>query len=92
MLPRSDIEAIVRPTSLYIIYSTVSVQHTNLLPENASQKVPFSQKSVSYISDHLAMLMVLWLCNHHTIYYHIDIICKNDTKQVQQLLYHDIYC
>ena len=37
MPPRSDIEAIDRPTVLYILYSTISAQQTTLLPENASQ-------------------------------------------------------
>ena len=36
MLPRSDIEAIDRPTVLSILYSMISVQQMNLLPENAS--------------------------------------------------------
>ena len=35
--PRSYIETTDRPTVLYAPYSTVSVQQTNLLPENASQ-------------------------------------------------------
>ena len=37
MPPRLDTEAIDRPTVLYILYSMISVQQTNLLPENASQ-------------------------------------------------------
>ena len=45
MLPRSDIEAIDRPTVLYILYSTISAQQTNLLPENASQHDTIFPKS-----------------------------------------------
>ena len=37
MPTRSDIEARDRPTVLYILYSTISVQQTKLLPEKASQ-------------------------------------------------------
>ena len=33
---RSYIEAMDRPTVLYILYTTVSAQQTNLLAENAS--------------------------------------------------------
>ena len=45
MPPRSDIEAIDQPTVLYILYSTISAQQTNLLPENAShQRRHFSDK------------------------------------------------
>ena len=42
---RSDIEAIDRPTVLYILYSTISAQQTNLLPENASQNDTIFPKS-----------------------------------------------
>ena len=45
MLPRSDIEAIDRPTVLSILYSTISAQQTNLLPENASQNDAIFPKS-----------------------------------------------
>ena len=45
MLPRSDISAIDRPTVLYILYSTISGQQTNLLPEKASQNDAIFLKS-----------------------------------------------
>ena len=72
MPPRSDIEAIDRPTVLSILYSMVSVQQTNLLHENAFQNDTFFPKSQYgiYISDYLAMLKFLWLSNHHTTYTH----------------------
>ena len=45
MPPRSYIEVMDRPTILYILYTMVSVQQTNLLPENASQNdAIFAQK------------------------------------------------
>ena len=50
MLTRSDVEAIDRPTVLYILYSTMSAQQMNLLPENASKTMPFSPKvNMAYI-------------------------------------------
>ena len=45
MPPRSYIEAMDQPTVLYILYTMVSGQQTNLLPKNASQNdVIFAQK------------------------------------------------
>ena len=37
MSSRSYIEAMDRPTVLYILYTMVSAQQTNFLPKNASQ-------------------------------------------------------
>ena len=45
MPPRSDIEAIDRPTVLYILYSMISAQQTNLLPENGSKNDAVFPKS-----------------------------------------------
>ena len=45
MPPRSYIEAMDRPTILYILYTMVSAQQTNLLPKNALQNdAIFAQK------------------------------------------------
>ena len=45
MPPRSYIEAMDRPTELYIIYTMVSGQQTNLLPKKASRNdAIFAQK------------------------------------------------
>ena len=45
MLPRSYIEAMDRPTVLYILYTMVSAQQTNVLPKNASRNdAIFAQK------------------------------------------------
>ena len=45
MPPRSYIEGMDRPTVLYILYTMVSVQQANLLPENASRNdAIFAQK------------------------------------------------
>ena len=47
---RLYMEAIDRPTILYILYSTVSVQQTNLLPDNASQNdTIFPNVYIAYI-------------------------------------------
>ena len=42
---RSDIEAIDRPTVLYILYSAISAQQMNPLPEYASQNDAIFPKS-----------------------------------------------
>ena len=48
--PRLDIEAIDRPTVLYILYSTMSAQQMNLLPENAFQNdAIFPKVDMAYI-------------------------------------------
>ena len=45
MPPRLYIEAMDRPTVLYILYTMVSAQQTNLLPKNASRNdTIFAQK------------------------------------------------
>ena len=45
MPPRLYIEAMDLPTVLYILYTIVSAQQTNLLPKNASQNdAIFAQK------------------------------------------------
>ena len=45
MPPRSYIEAMDRPTVLYILYTMVSAQQMNLLPKNASRNdAIFAQK------------------------------------------------
>ena len=69
MPPRLYIEAMDRPTVLYILYTMVSAQQMNLLPKNASQNdAVFAPKSILDICDHFTILKFLWLCNHHGIY------------------------
>ena len=69
MPPRSYIEAMDRSTVLYILYTIVSAQQTNLLPKSASRNdAIFAQKVCQiYICDHFAILNFLWLRNHHGI-------------------------
>ena len=68
MPPRSYIEAMDRPTVLYILYTMVSAQQTNLLPKNASRNdAIFAQKvyriyatTLQYLSSYgCAITMVL---------------------------------
>ena len=50
MPPRSYIEAMDRPTVLYILYTMMSAQQTNLLPRNVSQNVTIlPKKDIGYI-------------------------------------------
>ena len=50
ILPKLYREAIDRPTVLYILYSTVSAQQMNLLPENTyyNDSIIPRQKSISH--------------------------------------------
>ena len=71
MPPRSYIEAMDRPTVIYILYTMVSAQQTNLLPKNASRNDAFFAQKVypsGCICDHFAILKFLWLRNHHGLY------------------------
>ena len=70
MPPRSYIEAMDRPTVLYILHTMVSAQQTNLLPKNALRNdAIFAQKVYRiYVCDHFAILKFLWLRNHHGTY------------------------
>ena len=69
MPPRSYIEAMDRPTVLYILYTMVSAQQTNLLPKNASRNDAIFAPKVYriIICDHFAILKFLWLRNHHVV-------------------------
>ena len=50
MPPRSDIEIIDLPTVLSVLYSAISVQQMNLLPENTSQNdAIFLKVEMAYI-------------------------------------------
>ena len=73
MSPRSYIEAMDRPTILYILYTMVSAQQTNLLPKNALRNdAIFAQKvyqiyetTLQYLSSYgCAITMVcISICN-----------------------------
>ena len=78
MPPRLYIEAMDRPTVLYIIYTMVSAQQTNLWPKNALRNgVIFAQKvyqiyatTSQYLSSYgCAITMVYIYYMHHICTY-----------------------
>ena len=76
---------------LYIIYSTVSVQQTNLLPANASQIKPFSTKVyiTLYWTTSQYVSCYIWLCNHCTIpvlYSAFGVGCSDKTFAISNQL------
>ena len=76
MLPRSDIEAMDRPTVLYVIYRMVSLQQANLSfcvrRQNIFKTLLFyTRRSIPLIQDFVAIHNFLWLHNHHTLYINI---------------------
>ena len=60
MLPRLYIEATERPS---VLHTTVSVQQTNLLPENNSQTTPFCPRLIftEVLSTEVNMLQRLYV-------------------------------
>ena len=74
-----------QPTILCILYTMVSAQQTNLLPENASRNdAIFAKKYIGYgicidICDHFAILKFLWLRNHHGLYRFNIILCDSNS-------------
>ena len=92
MPPRSYIEAMDRPTVLYILYTMVSVQQTNLLYKNASRNdAIFAQKvyriyatTSQYLSSYgCAITMVyIYIYIYNNTYSH----CSIDFVQIT--LYH----
>ena len=76
MLPRSYIEGMDRPTVLYILYTMVSVQQTNLLPKNALQNdAIFAQKvyriyatTSQYLSSYGCAITIVYIYNYIYIY------------------------
>ena len=62
MPPRSYIEAIDRPTVLYILYSTIGAQQTNLLPENTSENDAIFPKSRYGIYQTTSQCLISYGC------------------------------
>ena len=79
MPPRSYIEAMDRPTVLYILYTMVSVQQTNLLPKNASRNnAIFAQKvyriyaaTSQYLSSYGCAITMVYIFIYIYIYIRI---------------------
>ena len=73
MLPRSYIEAMDRPTVLYILYTMVSAQQTNLLPKKALQNdAIFAQKvyriyatTLQYLSSYGCAITMVYIYIYH---------------------------
>ena len=72
MPPRSYIEAMDWPTVLYILYTMVSAQQTNLLPKNAArndtiyaQKVYRTYATTSqYLSSYGCTIIMVYHCTN----------------------------
>ena len=62
ILPRLYREAIDRPTVLYILYSTVSVQQMNLLPENTYHNDSILPKSLYHIYRTTLQCLSCYVC------------------------------
>ncbi len=73
MPPRSYIEAMDRPTVLYIIYTMVSAQQTNLLPENASQNDAIFAQEVYRIYATTSQYLSSYGCTITMVYIYIYI-------------------
>ena len=70
MPPRLDIEAMDRPTILYLIYRMVSAQQMDLFARDSQifSMQFFIRRLICLITKLVAIHNFLWLCNHHTIY------------------------
>ena len=95
MPPRSYIEAMDRPTVLYILYTMVSAQQTNLLPKNASRNnAIFAQKvyriyatASQYLSSYGCAITMVYM-----LYIYIFIVCYHGDVEKMKGLNCDIYC
>ena len=94
MPPRSYIEAMDRPTILYILYTMVSVLQTNLLPKNASRNdAIFAQKvyriyatTSQYLSSYGCAITMVY-SNIHCIYSEYCINLLNEDPMQVHVLY-----
>ena len=73
MPPRSYIEAMDRPTVLYILYTMVSVQQTNLLPKNASRNDAIFAQKVYRICATTSQYLSSYGCTITKVYIYIYI-------------------
>ena len=84
MPPRSYIEAMDRPTILYILYTMVSAQQTNLLPKNASQNdAIFAQKIYRIYVTTSQYLVPMVAQSPWYIYIYICMLAHNFTVAIQ---------
>ena len=71
MPPRSYIEAMDRPTVLYILYTMVSVQQTNLLPKKPSQNDAIFVQKVCWIYATTSQYLSSYGCTITMVYIYI---------------------
>ena len=71
MLLRSYIEAMDRPTVLYILYTMVSAQQTNLLPKNASRNDAIFARKVYRIYATTPQYLSSYGCTITMVYIYI---------------------
>ena len=86
MPPRSYIEAMDRPTVLYILYTMVSAQQTNLLPKNASRNDAIFAHKVYRIYATTSQYLSSYGCAITMVYIYIYIyICVKSHKASHML-------
>ena len=73
MPPRSYIEAMDRPTVLYILYTMVSAQQMNLLPKNASRNDAIFTQKVYWIYATTSQYIRSYGCAITMVYIYIYI-------------------
>ena len=88
MAPRSYIEAMDRPTVLYILYTMVSAQQTNLLPKNALRNDAIFAQIVyriyattsQYLSSYGCAITMVYMYNYIDVYI---CMCSHIAARVQ---------
>ena len=73
MPPRSYIEAMDRPTILYILYTMVSAQQTNFLPKNASRNDTIFGQKVYQIYTTTSQYLISHSCAITMVYIYVYI-------------------
>ena len=73
MPPRSYTEAMDRPTVLYILYTMMSAQQTNLLPKTASRNDPIFAQKVYRIYATISQYLSSYGCAITMVYIYIYI-------------------
>ena len=79
---RSYIEAMDRPTVLYILYTMVSAQQTNLLPKNASRNDTIFAQKVYRICVTTSQYLSFYGCTITMVYIYIYIYICMGAKMV----------
>ena len=82
-------EAMDQPTVLYILYTMVSAQQTNLLPKNASQNDAIYDATTSqYLSSYGCTITMVYIYIYLFIYLFIYLyICMYSNQNLQRELF-----